>query len=98
MTTKHTTVGAFGVFSNKQIKDVNGSWLYDTWMALEELCYAEEFCIGIYSGFDLVSWALHKGLITVEEFKYLYVLLLDPSVAVDRIDWKFLSPVLARAA
>ena len=95
MKNTHIEVGTFGVFPIARVKNVNGSWLAETWNTIEELASSEWF-IGIYNGFDLVTWALNRGFITTQEFRSLYTMLLDPSVHLAEIDWKFISPVLYR--
>lgn len=66
-------IGIFGHFYDA--KNVNGTWLLETWETLEAIGWSERM-IGIYNGFNLVYWAIERGLITTDECRTLYALLL----------------------
>lgn len=54
-------VGAFGRFK------FGGKKLVETWQVLEDLSHDHDWWIGIYSKWNLLDWAITKGLLTAEE-------------------------------
>jgi hypothetical protein len=63
-----TQIGAFGSFASWL--PVDWDRLTGNWLALEDLC--REYCgglwIGVYSGYDIIRWALDMKLI--RQFEY----------------------------
>ncbi len=91
---RYLSIGTFGQFHYDRVKNVNGCWLKETWEILESLNKEQRKFAGIYNGDNLIGWALTQGLLTIEEFKYLYILLLDPCVNPSEVCWEFVSPLL----
>ena len=68
---EYVTIGAFGVFEVSKVKNLDGAWLQDIWMALEDLSHDIDWWIGIYSKWGIVEWAKHRRILTAEELQIL---------------------------
>lgn len=67
-------IGAWGIFAKRLSATVNEAATQE-WLALEDLCYEIEWCIGIYSAYDLIRWGKTYGLLKASEYEAWFNLL-----------------------